>query len=473
MVSSPVQMPTTVPADDIPSTSLKMGGTLAAWLLALLLLSGCGGTGSDSAPEPGPSGRVAGAPESPPKAGRWHRAPGRQAGTLDQAQQREIERLEAIGYVDGSRDAVSVTGVTLFRKNLAGKGYNLYVSGHGPEAILMDMEGRVLHRWRYSCEDIWPDPDEPYAPRKGKSQPGKTKKMADPGSDVDFFRNAHLFPNGDLLAIFEGRGLVKLDKHSNLIWASRCGAHHDLDLRENGDILVLTREARINPLVSADRPILEDFIITIGAGGEVKSRVSMLECFAAAPQFVGIWRSSENETGDLFHTNTLFLLREPPRGAPPAFTAGRVLTAMRTLHAVAVVDLEEEKVVWARTGRFRAMHDPSLLTNGNLLLFDNCGVPSRSRILEFDLERWQPDWSYVGTPGRPFFSETCGTCQRLGNGNTLITESDGGRAFEVTPGGEVVWEFFNPHRAGDHDQFIASLFTVKRLDSGFMLDWIP
>ena len=36
------------------------------------------------------------------------------------------------------------------------------------------------------------------------------------------------------------------------------------------------------------------------------------------------------------------------------------------------------------------------------------------------------------------------SAERLPNGNTLITESDKGRAFEVTHAGEVVWEFWNP-----------------------------
>lgn len=31
------------------------------------------------------------------------------------------------------------------------------------------------------------------------------------------------------------------------------------------------------------------------------------------------------------------------------------------------------------------------------------------------------------------------------NGNTLITESGKSRIFEVTPQGEVVWDFYNPY----------------------------
>lgn len=36
-----------------------------------------------------------------------------------------------------------------------------------------------------------------------------------------------------------------------------------------------------------------------------------------------------------------------------------------------------------------------------------------------------------------------GGAQRLENGNTLITESDNGRAFEVTRAGEIVWDYYN------------------------------
>jgi len=43
-----------------------------------------------------------------------------------------------------------------------------------------------------------------------------------------------------------------------------------------------------------------------------------------------------------------------------------------------------------------------------------------------------------------FFSKTRGSVQRLANGNTLITESNSGYVFEVTPRHEVVWRFANP-----------------------------
>ena len=54
----------------------------------------------------------------------------------------------------------------------------------------------------------------------------------------------------------------------------------------------------------------------------------------------------------------------------------------------------------------------------------------------------------------------------------LIIESNAGRAFEVTAEGTRVWEFVNPHRAGDDDEFIATLFDLVRLPDSLVLDWI-
>jgi hypothetical protein len=139
---------------------------------------------------------------------------------------------------------------------------------------------------------------------------------------------------------------------------------------------------------------------------------------------------------------------------------------------LAVVDLDREAVVWARRGSFRDQHDAQILASGNLLLFDNRGAEPHSRVLELDPER--PEhvaWEHTGSAAQPFYSATCGTAQRLPNGNTLITESDAGRAFEVTPGGEIVWEFLSPWRAGDGGELVATLFEVVRLPPGFDTSW--
>lgn len=53
-----------------------------------------------------------------------------------------------------------------------------------------------------------------------------------------------------------------------------------------------------------------------------------------------------------------------------------------------------------------------------------------------------PHWQFVAADH--FYSSFISGMQRLPNGNTLITEGDDGRIFEVTSSGQLVWEYVNP-----------------------------
>jgi hypothetical protein len=318
----------------------------------------------------------------------------------------------------------------------------------------MDMDGEVLHRWRHELLEVWPD---------------YPKQWLHTGAG--FWRRAHLFENGDVLVIFEGMGIVKLDKDSKVVWASPVKAHHDLQVLPNGDVVVLTREGHLVPRVDPEQPILEDFISILDPGGQEKRRVSILEAFERS-EFNDFWDPEQKRMGDLFHTNTVEVLDGRIAKAHPAFRRGNVLTSMLIPDTIAVVDMDQEKVVWARKGSFKKQHDPKILENGRMLVFDNRGNAGQSRVLEYepgDLDA--PVWEYRGTNQEPFASFNCGTAERLPNGNTLITESDGGRAFEITPEHEIVWEFYNPHRAGEEGELIATLFEMVRLPPDFPTGW--
>lgn len=386
--------------------------------------------------------------------GRWGELRPRPAAKrLSEKQRKEIERLRALGYVSGSRETRG-SGVTLHDAAAEGEGYNLYCSGHGPEALLIDMRGRVIHRWRYPFDAVWPDRPE-----------------ADGASGTEWWRRVHLFENGDLLAIFAGFGLIRIDAGSRLIWAKPIAAHHDLDVAPCGDIYVLTREAHMIPRIDDEEPISEDFITVLDADGNEKRRFSVLEALERS-EFAGIWRESAKKRGDIFHTNSIEILRGRAADRAGAFREGNLLVSSRVLDMIAVVDPETERVVWAHTGTYKSQHDPKILQNGDLMLFDNLGPgEEKSRVIEYALPAMTKVWEYEGDRKRPFYSRTCGTAERLPGGNTLITESDNGRAFEVTPEGAVAWEFYNPHRAGDEGRFIACIAEMIRLPADYPLAW--
>jgi hypothetical protein len=395
--------------------------------------------------------------ERPP--GRFHRVPGPPA-TAEQAA--AIAELNSIGYAAGSEPAPPRSGVTVHDAARASAGTNLYTSGHAPGAVLMEMDGRVLHAWSADVREVWPE----------EELEGRELAL------VQFWRRAFLCRDGELLAIFEGHSLIKLDRHSSLIWRSRCRAHHDLEVLPDGDILVLTRQAHVVPEFNPERPILEDFVTRLDANGNEKGRFSLLEALEASPYAHLRERARlrsdgiRHQRGDILHANSLAVLDGRLAARIPAFREGNLLVSSRPLSFIGVVDPAREELVWTMQGSFREQHDPKVLPGGNLLLFDNSGLGEASRVMELDPSSGAVVWEYRGTPEAPFFTRTCGAAERLPNGNTLITESDGGRAFEVTAAGEIVWEFWNPARAGDHGELVATLFEVVRLPPDQPLDWL-
>ncbi len=398
------------------------------------------------------SGTSSAAPCTRP--GRWRTTPARRVdGRLTEEQLSELERLRSIGYLTGSVSAPATSGVTVCDATQVEPGINLYTSGHCACAILMDMSGRILHEWRRDFESVWP------------GQP-----VEDLNENTEYWRHARVFPNGDLLAIFEGWGLVKLDKDSNVLWKRLGGEHHDLDVTGDGSIYVLEREAGIARAVEPGTPILEDFLAVLNPDGSLVRKISILGALLDSPQAGRVRELTFY--GDLFHTNGLALLDRALPGAPPGFVRGNVLLSMRTPGWLAVLDIRTEQISWIADGPWRAQHDPSVLGSGDILLFDNRGNDGKSRVIEVDPATGDVVWSYQA--GRPddFFSPTCGAAQRLPNGDTLVTESDRGRAFEVTRDGRIVWEYVNPARAGEHGEYIATLFEMVRLSADFPLDWL-
>lgn len=430
---------------------LRLTAVLFLLVSALVLCSvaASGQEGHSWANDPGASSSNVG------PSGRWRGARAESEPVLTEEQKREIEKLRSIGYLAGSRPATSSSGITVHDPARSFGGMNFYTSGHFAGAILMDMEGEVLHEWRYGFLETWPE---------------QTESTEIDGSE--YWRWAYLFENGDVLAIFDGLGLIKVDRNSNLIWERLGGEHHDLDVTDDGRIFVLTRRAHMIERINEFAPILEDFVAVLDSDGRLLKEVSILEAFensnfAGSPPARGYV-----PRGDIYHTNAVEVLDGSLADRIPAFAKGNVLLSMRSLSTIAVLDMNAGEIVWVASDLWLAQHDPKILDNGNILVFDNRGAKGESRVVEFDPATREMVWVYAGDRSNSFFTQMCGANHRLENGNTLITESDFGRAFEVTPGGEIVWEFVNPHRAGKRDNLIATLFDVTRLDPDFPLDWL-
>jgi hypothetical protein len=368
---------------------------------------------------------------------RWNRA----RTTEDE----RIEELEALGYLSGTEAPSESIGVTHFT-TAASPGLNLYVSGHDATIRLIDMAGQDVHVWAKPWSEAFPE-----RAREGRSGPR-------------FFRRAFLVPDGsgDVLGIYDGNGLVRLNRDSEVVWAWWSRAHHDLAFLDDGRMWVLDRRAKRIPSVDEDEPVLEDFAVLLSPDGEELKRVSLLAAFRASPATRQMFENREHDFADLLHTNSLEVL--DGRVEVPGFEAGNLLLSSRSLSALFTLDPDTGRIPWAVQGDFRFQHDPKILDSGHLLVFDNMGPGSlRSAVREYEPRTMEQVWSYVGTEAAPFFSRYCGTAQRLENGNTLVVESGVGRVFEITPAGERVWVFDSPHRTGPDDAYVAIVPDLVRI----------
>lgn len=372
---------------------------------------------------------------------------------ITKAQEAEIAKLRALGYLSGVHEAQGESGVTVYDRQVAYSGLNLVTDGHSPEAMLLDMEGRELHRWHVPYDVAFPNEDVPSSPATG------------------YWRRVRLLDNGDLLAIFEGLGLIKVNRDSQLVWALSNGAHHDLEVRPDGSIYVLTRSAHMIPRVHSSLPILEDFVTVLDADGHEMMQVSILEAVENS-EYWALFENRAREAGDIFHTNAIKVLDGSLANKIAAFKAGNVLISLANLNAIAVMELAPPKIVWALAGLWVHQHDPIVLENGNLMVFDNRGNAGRARVVEFDPRTQEIAWEYTGD-NDDLQSDTCGANQRLPNGNVLITETDYGRALEVTAEKRIVWEYYTPHRSGKDNELIATLFDSVRLPLDVAKGWSP
>lgn len=377
---------------------------------------------------------------------------------LSASQLKEKRRLLSLGYVGGAMPAPNDIGVTVWDSVRSSGQPRLYVSGHAPTALLMDAGGGILHRWRFRYPEAWR--------RESKEMVAQTGN--DPTTGC--WRRARLLPGGDLLAIFEGRELIKLDRESQLVWRYRAHCHHDLDVGADGNIYVLTREAGLVPAINAEHPVLVDYISVLDPDGQPLRRISILESFLHSDYASHLDKMARR--GDIMHTNTLELLDGSLAHLAPQFAAGHVLISLRELNLVAIVDLEQEQVVWALSGLWVRQHEPNLTADGTMLVFDNLGHGGRSKAVEIDPFSQRIVWQFADSPGRPLFSPTCGAARRLPGGNTLVVESDAGRAFEVTGDGTIVWEYRNPERTGENNELIAAILDLEILPAETDLGWL-
>jgi hypothetical protein len=337
---------------------------------------------------------------------------------------RRLEQLADLPYLTGVAPASdSERGVVKYERSRTWDGLNFFNCLIRPGANLVDMEGKRVFEW------LAPDPDESWF-------------------------DAKLLPSGDVLVLVDGYRVMRVTLNGDVRWEYRAKVHHDIAVAENGEIFVLARTAMYINVLHPKVPVFNDEIHVLDRDGNLIRKISILEALLRSP-FGFLLPSSHdlepdesqpNLVLDVLHSNHVQVLDGAVEHLSPLFRRGNLLVSMRTINSIGILDPDESRFVWLwGPTNIARQHHPTLLPNGHILLFDN--GQSASQIIELDPLTNAVVWRYAPLGG--FYSESAGSVQRLPNGNTLITESDPGVVFEVTPDGDTVWRYVNPLTTAD------------------------
>lgn len=370
-----------------------------------------------------------------------------QADRLDR-----LRSLPYVGYVSEEADE-DRAGVVHFDEQRSCPGYSLYTSRPLCRADLIDMTGRVVRSWH---------------------RPGK------------HWARAVLLPDGELLVVGadlpdapgqvlddELRYLMRLSWDNRVLWKRKMPAHHDVGVTPRNQIVTLVLEYRRVPEVNPELDIRDDNLSLLAPDGTPLESRSLYDALASRPdlftfQPVAPQHKWGRDMIDLFHSNSIeWMHHRHLERKHPLYSSDNVIVCIRHQDTVAVINWKTRELVWTwGQGQILGPHDATVLENGHILLFDNGLGRDWSRVLELDPLTEKIVWEYRAPEPTDFYTASRGTNQRLPNGNTLIANSDNGHAFEITPEGQIVWEFFNPHRNWKGQR--ATIVWMKRYEPDYI-----
>ncbi len=360
--------------------------------------------------------------------------------------ERTKDRLRSIPYVSYSETPTAgKSGITVLDQKLSCPGYNLYVIRGLCLAELVDSEGNILRTWHDDGFRFWQD----------------FELLAD-GTFIVLGENK-AEANTAFEHRLENRAILKFTWNGKKLGESKLPAHHELHFSAGNPMLTLLHGFRLIPEVDATDRILDNQVAVLSAHGEVLDSISLYDLLKDVPDFqlqeVKATNVYQATFIDLFHANTAeWIVNKVGLEAIPSQC---IMVTMRHQDTVAIIDWKTKQVIWTwGQGVLSGPHDATVLENGNVLVFDNGLGRQWSRIIELDPQTREIVWQYQSPDRKDFYTATRGTSQRLPNGNTLITESNKGRAFEVMPSGQVVWDFNTPHM--DSKNHRANIIRMRR-----------
>ncbi len=300
---------------------------------------------------------------------------------------------------------------------------------HG--ALLLDKNWQVVHTWILHERDM-------------------SFKMKNP-EERKFPHGFKILPDGSVLFAFDfGISIQRFDWCGNRLWATRSGIDHSIEPDGEGTVWSVGYPDFISRFNLASGKRLRNFKIHKFMGANPSIDILGLR----QNDYNNRWTWAKGKGGP-WHPNDVEPLLPEMADAFPQFEAGDLLISLRSINLIYVADPKTLKIKWWRMGSWRRQHDPDWQPDGTITVYDNNMHRGVSRIVQIDPKDYSTRILFDGRREN-FYTWMRGKHQVLENGNILITSPQQGRVFEVTPGGEVVFEFLNVYNQETHEMLLVS-----------------
>lgn len=405
--------------------------------------------------------------------------------------------------------SVYPTGTTVYDPAQSYSGYTVLSPLGEQAAVVIDMNGNVVKQWdgfvNSAGGPVRVLPGGQVVGAVG-SNPPKQESLGLEQRDFDG-RVVWSFDRNEQIEARDGTTIQALRQHHDWQREDFPAGYYSPEYTPStagSNTLVLAHTSHSVDAVAGDKLLEDDRIIEVSWAGEVLwewTAAPHIDEFGFSPEArAAIAAGGGRGAYDWFHINSATYVG-PNRwfdAGDTRFDPRNVIISSRQTSIVAIID-RQGSIVWQigpdfdrtpeeqRIRQIIGQHHAHLIPEGlpgagNVMIFDNggssgygrpspiamngSGVYARatSRVLEINPVTLELVWSYNGPN---FFATNISGAQRLPNGNTLVTEGPGGRLFEVTAGGDIVWEYVHPVFSGARGS--NSIYRAYRIP----YDWLP